>query len=213
MFEDLEKREFYGVIIAVAIVVFFAGVFIGGDLVEVFRTDGEEPTNGDLPIEDSIEMDFESLYLARSTVQEEQVPDPETGDTETEEVETEQEIWIRESGDAGIDFKMGITQDGEPMMTQIYNHLEERIYMEQMGQWFYDEMTIEELEAQGFATMVDEFEDIAGEYDEGDQYEEEDPQTGEKIEWNIQRVETDEGIDDEKFTPPEDADPQPMQEQ
>lgn len=208
MTDELESRKRHGVIVLLVVIVsaaFFVGISLGGDLIGTYGNNDEEPLNG--------EMKIDSLHVARSTIQE--TLDPETGENETQEMM--QEVWIRESVDMELDVNIEISQDGELMLSQIFNSEEERMYIMQTNpitgeaSWLYDRLTFENLKSQpGFTEMIGEFEDIAMEYEEGDQFVEEDPETGESREWEIQIIETNVDIEDDKFTPPEDAEPEPI---
>lgn len=127
-------------------------------------------------------------------------------DPDPDKMEISQKVWLRESGNNGVDFRIEQILEEDAEMIQIYNHEKENMYVMQFGEWIYDDVTLEELKEMGLAEMIREYEDIAKNYDEGESF-------GETIEWEIQSIVINEEIDDSKFIPPENITISPFQEQ
>lgn len=130
------------------------------------------------------ETDFDSLNLALF------------GQCTATGIEMEQEVWIRETGPDEIDFRMELYSEGDLWLLLIYNHEEGMgyTYSGDTGEWEAHDWTVEDLrEEENFEV----FWELANKHDEGEHF------MDETIEWEVQTIERNIEIEDDKFTPPD----------
>ncbi len=185
----MDNREIGLIVLFVAVIIGFVAVFQVYDLNLLEGDNGAIPDNGSSM--DNLPGEYDSLYISQSTT------------TENIDFDVKTEIWYRKTSN-GVDYRQ-VQTIGENSQIQIYNSREENFYQgsDQRSQWLYRELPYENFES-GIVQQVGLFDQVVMEYSEGDSYTL--PGSGGQApEWEILEIKKNSEMDDDVFTPPENA--------